>query len=86
MRTDADDPARVRDPAMQLLLIHTATLTNEWCSIAGGDEVGVTEPVIMEVAAGARSDARGSGAAPLAAPLRAPPLLSADRRARRPSP
>ena len=32
MRTDADDPARVRDPAMQLLLSHTTTLTDEWCS------------------------------------------------------
>jgi len=32
MRTDADDPARVRDPAIELLLSHTATLTDEWCS------------------------------------------------------
>ena len=31
MRTDADDPARVRDPAIELLLSHTATLTDEWC-------------------------------------------------------
>jgi hypothetical protein len=30
MRTDADDPARVRDPAIELLLSHTATLTDEW--------------------------------------------------------
>ena len=29
MRTDADDPARVRDPAIELLLSHTATLTDE---------------------------------------------------------
>jgi hypothetical protein len=27
MRTDADDPARVRDPTLELLLTHTATLT-----------------------------------------------------------
>jgi hypothetical protein len=32
MRTDADDPARVRDPAIELLLSHTATLTAEWCN------------------------------------------------------
>ena len=32
MRTDADDLARVRDPAIELLLSHTATLTDEWCS------------------------------------------------------
>jgi hypothetical protein len=32
MRTDADDMARVRDPAMELLLSHNATLTDEWCS------------------------------------------------------
>jgi hypothetical protein len=30
MRTDADDPARVRDPTIELLLSHTATLTDEW--------------------------------------------------------
>ena len=30
MRTDADDLARVRDPAVELLLSHTATLTDEW--------------------------------------------------------
>jgi hypothetical protein len=28
MRTDADDPARVRDPAIELLLGHTATLAD----------------------------------------------------------
>jgi hypothetical protein len=32
MRTDADHPARVRDPTIELLLSHTATLTDEWCS------------------------------------------------------
>ena len=32
MRTDSDDPARVRDPTIELLLSHTATLTDEWCS------------------------------------------------------
>src|SRR5437588_7910735 len=32
MRTDADDLARVRDSAIKLLLSHTATLTDEWCS------------------------------------------------------
>jgi len=32
MRTDADHPARVRDPAIELLLSHTATVTDEWCS------------------------------------------------------
>ena len=31
MRTDADDLARVRDPAIELLLTHTSTLTDEWC-------------------------------------------------------
>jgi hypothetical protein len=31
MRTDADDLTRVRDPANELLLSHTATLTDEWC-------------------------------------------------------
>lgn len=30
MRADADDPARVRDPAIELLLGHTAILTDEW--------------------------------------------------------
>jgi hypothetical protein len=29
MRTDADDPARVRDPAVEVLLSHTATLADE---------------------------------------------------------
>ena len=32
MRADADDPARVRNPAIELLLNHTATLTDEPCS------------------------------------------------------
>lgn len=32
MRTDADDVARVRDPVIELLLSHTATMTDEWCS------------------------------------------------------
>ena len=32
MRTDADDLAWVRDPALELLLSHAATLTDEWCS------------------------------------------------------
>ena len=32
MRTDADDPACVRDPTIELLLNHTATVTDEWCS------------------------------------------------------
>jgi hypothetical protein len=32
MRTDADHPARVRDPAIELLLSQTATLTDEWCA------------------------------------------------------
>ena len=31
MRTDADDLACVRDPAIELLLSHTVTLTDEWC-------------------------------------------------------
>src|ERR1700730_11600820 len=30
MRTDADDPARVRDPTIELMLSHTATLTDQW--------------------------------------------------------
>lgn len=29
MRTDPDDLARVRDPAIELLLSHAATLTDE---------------------------------------------------------
>src|SRR4051812_22868944 len=32
MRTDADDPARVRDPTLELLLGHASTLTDEPCS------------------------------------------------------
>lgn len=32
MRTDAYDPARVRDPAIEPLLSHTATLTDHWHS------------------------------------------------------
>ncbi len=32
MRTDADVLAYVRDPTSELLLSHTATLTDEWCS------------------------------------------------------
>lgn len=32
MRTDADHQACVRDPAIELLPSHTATLTDEWCS------------------------------------------------------
>ena len=30
MRTDADHPARVRDPTIELLLSHTATLTGRY--------------------------------------------------------
>jgi hypothetical protein len=29
MQTDADDLARVRDPAIELLLSHSATLTDD---------------------------------------------------------
>ena len=32
MRTDAHDLACVRDPAIELLLSHAATLTDQWCS------------------------------------------------------
>src|SRR5207244_13219205 len=32
MRTDADELSRVRDPASELLLSHTATLADGWCS------------------------------------------------------
>lgn len=32
MGTDADHQACVRDPAIELLLRHTATLTDEWCT------------------------------------------------------
>jgi len=32
MRTDADDLARVRYPAIQLLFSHAVTLTDKWCS------------------------------------------------------
>ncbi len=31
MRTGADDQARVRDPSIELLLTHTATLTDGGC-------------------------------------------------------
>jgi catechol 2,3-dioxygenase-like lactoylglutathione lyase family enzyme len=30
MRTDADDPPRVRDPTIELLLNHPATVSDEW--------------------------------------------------------
>jgi hypothetical protein len=53
MRTDADDPACVRDPAIELLLSHTATLTDEWCSSL--------RPVDNRLRASARSDQRRSG-------------------------
>jgi hypothetical protein len=33
MRTDTDDPARVRDPAIEPLLSHAATLADE-CAAA----------------------------------------------------
>ena len=32
MRTNANDLTRVRDPAIELLLSHTGTLTDGWCS------------------------------------------------------
>ena len=32
MRTDADHPPCVRDPAIELVLGHTGTLTDEWSS------------------------------------------------------
>lgn len=51
MRTDADDPACVRDPTIELLLGHTATLTDEWCSRPPVDN-GLRTP--------ARSDQRRS--------------------------
>ena len=50
MRTDADDPARVRDPTIELLLSHTATLTDEWRSSA--------RPVDNGLRASTRSDQR----------------------------
>jgi hypothetical protein len=31
VRTDADDPACVRDPTLELPLSHTATFTDESC-------------------------------------------------------
>jgi hypothetical protein len=37
MRTDANDLSGVRDPAIQLLLAHTATLTDEGCLTARHD-------------------------------------------------
>src|SRR2546425_6499391 len=49
MRTDADGPACVRDPTIELLLSHTATLTDEWCS---------RPPVAYGLRASARSDRR----------------------------
>ena len=33
MRTDADHQARVRDPTVEAPPSHTATLTDEWCSV-----------------------------------------------------
>ena len=35
MRTDSDHLACVRSPALELLLIHTAILTEEWRSRPG---------------------------------------------------
>src|SRR5438270_560600 len=52
MRTDADHLARVRDPAIKLLLSHTATLT-EWCSRPRG-------PLDNRFRASARPDQRRS--------------------------
>jgi hypothetical protein len=40
MRTDAHDLARVRDPAIELLLGHVSTLTDEPCSTRGACRVG----------------------------------------------
>jgi len=53
MRTDAHHPACVRDPAIELLLSHTATLTDEWCSRP--------RPVDNGLRATARSDQRRNG-------------------------
>jgi len=50
MRTDADHQAWVRDPAIELLLSHTATLTDKWCSRR--------RPVDNWACASARSDQR----------------------------
>src|SRR5207247_11400072 len=36
MRTDAYDPARVRDPAIELLLSHTVTLTERTARLPAG--------------------------------------------------
>jgi hypothetical protein len=44
MRTDADDLARVRDPAVELLLSHTATLTDECAAARGPVENALTTP------------------------------------------
>jgi hypothetical protein len=52
MRTDADDLARVRDPAIELLLRHTATLTNEWVPPPAGT------PTSRTVRISVRSDKR----------------------------
>jgi hypothetical protein len=48
MRTDADHPACVRDPAIELLFNHTATLTDERCSQPAGPSTQRTERHIVE--------------------------------------
>ena len=53
MRTDADDKACVRDPTIELLFSHRATLTDEWCSRP--------RPVDNGLRASARSDQRRRG-------------------------
>jgi hypothetical protein len=53
MGTDADDLARVRDPAIELLLSHLTTLTDEWCSrerlavFAGGFRLDAAEATMV---------------------------------------
>jgi hypothetical protein len=57
MRTDADDPACVRDPTIEPLLSHTATLTDE-------DETdGLTGPdaTVTSITAWARNRTSSAG-------------------------
>jgi hypothetical protein len=60
MRTDADNPARVRDPAIELLLSHTATLTESggWSTWPAA-ELWVDRSVRQDAACGGVGVVRG---------------------------
>jgi hypothetical protein len=70
MQTDADDPARVRDPAIELLLRHTATLTDRWCSrrreFAALCVSDVDHPISFNQRATARTPVEGPAATSMA--------------------